>query len=96
MLINKGISAGSVISLKLTSGEEIIARFVEKTVTGHRVLKPMVLTMGPKGIGLIPYLITANMENELEIFNSAITVVTETDKEFSDQYMQNTTGIRMA
>lgn len=96
MLINKGLSSGSVISLKLTSGEEIIARFVEKTATGYRVLRPMVLTMGPKGVGLMPYLITANMENELEIFNSAITVITETDKEPSDQYIQNTTGIRMA
>ena len=96
MLINKGISSGSVITLKLTSGEEIIARLSEKTATGYRVLKPLVLTMGPKGIGLIPYLITANLENELEIFNSAVAVVTETDKDPSDQYIQNTTGIRMA
>jgi hypothetical protein len=95
MFINKGMTPGSVITLKLTSGEEIIARFAEKTQSGYRVLKPMVLTMGPKGIGLIPYLITANMESELEILNTAITVVTDTDKDPSDQYMQNTTGIKL-
>lgn len=95
MLINKGISAGSVITLKLTSGEEIIARFSEKTLSGYRVSKPMVLSMGPKGIGLIPYLITANLENEVEIFSSAVTVITETDKDPSDQYITNTTGIKM-
>jgi len=29
MLINKGVSEGEVITLKLTSGEEIVAKLVE-------------------------------------------------------------------
>jgi hypothetical protein len=95
MLIKKPIGQGSVITLKLTSGEEIVARFVEKTLSGYQVSRPMVLTMGPKGIGLIPYLITANQEEDLEISSSVVAVAVATDREPSDQYIQSTTGIKM-
>jgi hypothetical protein len=33
MLIDKGVSAGEVITLKLTSGEEIVAKLSEETAT---------------------------------------------------------------
>jgi len=95
MLIKKPLAEGSVITLKLTSGEELVARFVEKTLTGYRVIKPMVLTMGPKGVGLMPYLITANMEDDLEISAAVVAVVVNTDRDPSDQYIQSTTGIKL-
>jgi hypothetical protein len=94
MLLRKSLE-GSVVTLKLTSGEELVARLQEKTATGYRVVKPMVLTMGPKGIGLMPYLITANMEEDLEISSHVVAVAVATDKEPSDQYIQSTTGIKM-
>ena len=94
MLLRKSLE-GSVVTLKLTSGEELVARLQEKTATGYRVAKPMVLTMGPKGIGLMPYLITANMEEDLEISSHVVAVAVATDKEPSDQYIQSTTGIKM-
>ena len=94
MLLRKSLE-GSVVTLKLTSGEELVARLQEKTATGYRVVNPMVLTMGPKGIGLMPYLITANMEEDLEISSHVVAVAVATDKEPSDQYIQSTTGIKM-
>ena len=46
MLIDKGVSAGEVITLKLTSGEEIVAKLVEETATHYKLSKPMVIGMG--------------------------------------------------
>jgi hypothetical protein len=95
MLLKKALSEGSVVTFKLTSGEELVARLQERTATGYKVSKPMVLTMGPKGIGLMPYLITASHDEDLEISAHVVAVVTATDKDPSDQYIQSTTGIKM-
>ena len=39
MLINKGVSAGEVITLKLTSGEEIVAKLVEDGAAYYKLQK---------------------------------------------------------
>ena len=41
MLINKGITAGEVVTIKTTAGEEIVAKLVEDGVMGVRVSKPL-------------------------------------------------------
>ena len=45
--IDKGLTEGDVITLKLTSGEEIVARMDKETDTHYRLTKPMVIAMGP-------------------------------------------------
>ena len=40
MLIDKGVSAGEVVTLKLTSGEELVARLNEETATHYKLSKP--------------------------------------------------------
>jgi hypothetical protein len=96
MLIDKGIAAGEVVSLKLTSGEEVIAKLVEETATGYRVSKPLVLSMGPQGIGMVPFMFTVNPEKEINISKNAVSVIVNCDKQFADQYIQGTTGIKLA
>ena len=58
MLIDKGISAGSVVTLKLVSGEEIIAKYVEDSSDSIKISKPMSLSMSPKGLGMMPFAFT--------------------------------------
>ena len=67
MLINKGVSAGEVITLKLTSGEEIVAKLVEDGITYYKLKNPQVIGMGPKGPGLMPYLFTVNPDTEIKL-----------------------------
>jgi hypothetical protein len=96
MLINKGVSAGEVITLKLTSGEEIVARLGEETETHYKLTKPTVIGMTPKGPGLMPYLFTVAPDKEISLLKSAVSVVASSDKEFADQYLQGTTGIALS
>ena len=96
MLIDKGVSVGEVITIKLVSGEEVIAKLVEETATHYKLNRPMVLTMAQQGIGMVPYLFTVNPNKDVKLNHSTVTIVEATDKEFADAYIQQTTGIKLA
>jgi hypothetical protein len=96
MLIDKGVSAGEVITLKLTSGEEIVAKLIEETSTHYKLSRPMVIGMGERGPGLMPYLFTVNPEKEVKLLKTTVTVVEATDEVFAKQFVQSTTGIALA
>lgn len=93
--IDKGISAGDVVTLKLTSGEELVARLDKETDTHYRLTKPMVIAMGPNGPGLLPYLFTVSPDKTVGLSKNTVTVATASDKAFADQYLQSTTNIKM-
>ena len=95
MLIDKGVIEGEVITLKLTSGEEIVAKLVEDGPLYYKLSKPMVIGMGPKGPGLMPYLFTVNPDKDVRLSKSTVTVAEATDKEFADQFLETTSGIKL-
>ena len=96
MLIDKGVTPGEVITLKLTSGEEIVAKLVEETPTHYKLARPMVIGMGPNGPGLMPYLFTVHPDKEVKLSKVTVTLAEATDKQFADQFIQSTTGIKLA
>jgi hypothetical protein len=96
MLIDKGVSVGEVITLKLTSGEEIVARLDDETPTHYKLSRPMVIGMGQQGPGLMPYLFTVSPEKTIPLSKGTVTVAVASDKQFADQYLQSTTGIKLA
>lgn len=96
MLIDKGVSAGEVVTLKLTSGEELVARLDGETETHYKLTKPMVIGMGQQGPGLMPYLFTVSPDKTIPLLKSTVTVAVTSDKVFADQYMQSTTGIALS
>ena len=96
MLIDKGVTVGEVITLKLTSGEELVAKLVEETDAYYKLSKPQVIGMGPQGPGLMPYLFTVSPDKEVKLLKTTVTVAEPTDKTFADQFIQSTTGIALA
>lgn len=95
MLIDKGVTVGEVITLKLTSGEEIVAKLSEETASYYKLSRPMVIGMGQQGPGLMPYLFTVSPEKEIKLLKTTVTVAEATDKSFADQFIQSTTGIKL-
>jgi hypothetical protein len=95
MLIDKGVCEGEVITLKLTSGEEIVAKLVEDGAAYYKLSRPMVIGMGQQGPGLMPYLFTVSPDKDIKISKVTVTVAEATDKAFADQFIQSTTGIAM-
>ena len=96
MLIDKGVSAGEVITLKLTSGEELVAKLSEETATHYKLSRPQVIGMGPQGPGLMPYLFTVHPDKEVKLSKSTVTVAEATDDQFAKQFIQSTTGIALS
>jgi hypothetical protein len=96
MFIDKGIAPGEIVTLKLTSGEELVAKLVEEQPMHYKLSKPLVLTATQTGIGMAPYLFTVSPEKEIRISKATVTVVEATDKQFADNYIQGTTGIKLA
>lgn len=95
MIIDKGVSQGDVVTLKLTSGEELVARLDEETATHYKLSKPMVIGMGQQGPGLMPYLFTVSPDKVVPLAKTTVTVIVASDKQFADQYLQSTTGIQL-
>jgi hypothetical protein len=95
MLIDKGVTIGEVVTLKLTSGEEIVAKLVDDGPMHYKLSRPMVIGMGAKGPGLMPYLFTVSPDKEVKLSKGTVVVIEVTDKEFADQFIQSTTGIAL-
>lgn len=96
MLLEKTRSKGDVYTFKLSSGEEIVARFEEDCSSGYKVSKPMMLSMSQQGVGMMPFLFTVNPNVEIEFSSVNIIAMAKTDEDFAKQYLQATTGIRLA
>jgi hypothetical protein len=52
MLINKGITANEVITIRTTGGDEVLGKLVEETQDSYVVSKPLLLAANQKGVGL--------------------------------------------
>ena len=94
MLINKGFSAGDVVSVKLINGDEIIARFGSEDTETITIERPLAITVGPQGLGMMPWMFLGDKDN-ITINKSHYFTMVPSKKEAADQYMQGTTGIAM-
>lgn len=95
MLINKGFTSGETVTVKLITGEEILARFQEETASGIKINRPMVLSASQQGIGMMPYLFTVHPDQDIVLNHSAVILSTLTDPDFAKQYIQATSGIKI-
>lgn len=95
MLFNKPYSDGDVITLKLTSGEEILASFNEETETYFVLRKPMVLVNSGQGAGIVPYILSSDEDANLRLMKNSVVVHTPTQSEMAKEYLSKTSGIQM-
>lgn len=94
MLFEKKYSEGDVVTLKLTSGDEVIGKFVSEDMMGFTLSKPLTIGMTPKGPGMAPVLMTVNPDANLTFSKQAIVVSAFCYQEIADQYIYQTTGIQ--
>ena len=84
---------GKVVTLKITSGEELIAR-IDKIEDGVAyVREPFSVAPGPNGIGLIPSLFTAEERGETRLNINAITLAALAEEKVKEKYIQATSNL---
>jgi hypothetical protein len=93
-LIKKPAKTGDIVTIKLTTAEEIIARLEKDEANSIEVYRPLTLTYGPQGVGMTPWMITAEPDAYLTIEKRLVMAITPTMKQAADQYIQGTTGIK--
>ena len=93
MIIETPYKAGDTISLKLSSGEEIVARLEKEDAKSFTVRKPMVLIAQESGLGLAPFMFSVSPDAKFNITVSSVSCVAKTQDEIGKQYTKQTTGI---
>ena len=96
MLIEKNISENSIVAIKVSTGEEMIARLVSQDEDTIKVRKPMAFVRMQQSMGLMPWMATPDPDAELSINKKFILVISMCEKTLADQYVEKTSGIKLA
>lgn len=97
MLLNT-IKLMDVVSIKLTSSEEVVGLLIEKNDKSIKLRKPLALGLTQQGPSLTPYFITSDVmkENtEIEFNINTVVAMIKTQKDFANAYTEATSGITM-
>lgn len=94
MLIEKGFTAGDVVSLKLLNGDEIIARYESDTLEEIKINRPLAVTVTGQGLGMIPWVFLGEKE-AVTLSRTHVFVMMPSKKDAATQYMQGTTSIAL-
>ena len=95
MLLETSRKENDVLSLKLSSGEEIIGRFVKEDKESITITKPSVLMMNQQGMGMVPFMFTVSPEQDYTIFKSGILTCANTDEGIAKEYLAKSSGIAL-
>ena len=96
MLLEKKFTENEVVSLKVSSGEEIIGRYLREDNDYFYVTKPNVLMMNPQGMGMVPFMFTVNPDEDYAITKTSIITLSRTDNDVAKQYLSKTSGIALS
>ena len=90
------LQQGDIITIKLMSGEEVLAKLIEITQDSIKISKPRAVVNIPnKGIGLGPFVFTIPQNASIEIYKKNVVCYTETEDGMARQYTQGTTGLTL-
>ncbi len=100
MIIKKPIAANTVISFRLTTGETLIARFVERTETHLVITKPVTANpiQNEQGFGIYytPFCATVEEDETFRIPSSAVLFEPiHPREELSKSYQKMTSGLEL-
>ena len=95
MLIETPYKTNDTVTIKLSSGEELVGRFVKENNETLTVKKPLAIMATQQGLGLGPYAFTVNQDSEINLNKAVIVFVAKTETEMAKQYVTSTTGIHI-
>ena len=96
MLIEAQYKVGDVVSIKLSSGEEMIARFEDENEEVVTIAKPYILIAAQNGMALAPYMFTVAPETKIKLKINNVICIVKSAKDAADMYIKQSTGIAIA
>ena len=80
------IKDGDLVTLKLASGEEVIAKFTGKADTYISIDKALVLMNGPQGLAFGTFFSTAKQDQPFNIATDKIITIAHINDKIADEY----------
>lgn len=96
MLKESQYKMGDIISIKLSSGEEMIARFEDENGENITIVKPYILIAAQNGMALAPYMFTISPDTKVQLKINNVICVVKSAKDAADMYIKQSTGIAIA
>ena len=88
------IEPNSIVTIKLDSGEEVIAKFVVDQESYVTVVKPLVIMMGPQGLAFGTYVATMDHNKDINISKDHIMVMGKVNDKVEAEYVNATSSIK--
>ena len=89
------ITPNTVYTLKLNSGEELIAKVIQTGGEFITIEEPVSIAPTQQGMQMIPSVFTANPKGEFKLNTNSIALYAETDDSIKMKYLEATTGIKV-
>ena len=80
------IKDGDLVTLKLASGEEVIAKYTGKADTYVSIEKALVLMNGPQGLAFGTFFSTAQQDKPINIAKDKITSIAFINDKIKEEY----------
>jgi hypothetical protein len=91
-MLKERYKINDVVSVKLASGEELVARFVDDEGGALIIRKPVTIVPHGEGMGFAPFMFTTQ-EDEFTINTNSVMSIVNTAPELAKQYLETTSGI---
>jgi hypothetical protein len=89
------LAPGVTYTIKLNSGEEMVARIVDTSRDSFAIENPVSIAPGPQGMGLVPSLFTAEANEAVQLNINSVAMIVLTEDSVAMKYIEATTGIRV-
>lgn len=93
MLVSRKYDESDIVSFKLVTGDEIMARIIEETDSGFAIDRPCTVMPGPQGMGLIQSLFTADADRRVVLSKQHVIMHAPSIDAMQKHYIKTTTGI---
>jgi hypothetical protein len=85
-----------VVTFRMTSGEEIIAKYKGDHPTYFEVEAPLMLAQGQNGLQMIPPVYSADvLQGSTPLYKNTVMMAAKSKDDAADHYRQTTTGIQV-
>jgi hypothetical protein len=93
MLIDTPLTAGDIVTIKITTGDEIIARLAEFNDNAYIISKPLALIDTGSGMGLAPFAFTVSPSTKIPINRATVVFCAKTDTGTAKSYIESTSSL---
>ena len=97
MLVTSNFKVNDVITFRLNTGEEVVAKLTEEKMDSYVVSKPLVMILQEKGPVMAPMMISADWKTTpVNIYKHGVTMSASTVKEIKKAYLETTSGLDLS